>query len=199
MAEQDQETSKFTVRHVDLEDPDLYRLNQIFNFTGSQISAIRNNGRFTGTSVFEALKAKLLSRPPQDDDVVPWGTIKRYLSPAATRQAFITNNWFGTPTRNPTQGGGSSGGGTGDNRFTSMTVTLTANTTIASPYTPTENDFLTLFVVQGAGPYTIAFDPEFAPGFNTNIPATNGMTTVFQFRGRSDNLWWCISPPIILE
>ena len=199
MAEQDQETSKFTVRKVDLEDPYLYRLNQIFNFIGSQISAIRNNGKFTGTSVFDSIKANLLNQPPQDSDVVPWGTIKRYLSPAATRQAFITNNWFGTPTRMPTQGGGSGSGGGSDNTFTSMTVTLTTNTTIASPYTPTENDFLTIFVTQGAGPYTISFDPEFAPGVNTNLPAENGVVTVFQFRGRSDNLWWLVSAPVILQ
>lgn len=193
-----EETSKFTIKWEDLQDRTLYRLNQILSFIGSQISSTRNNGRFTGTATFDAIKTKLSSTRPAQDDVVAWGTIERFLSPASTRQAFITNNWFGNPSRPVVQSGGGSSG-TGDNRFTNMNVTLVANTTIASPYTPGESDFLTIFVTQGAGPYTIAFDATFAAGVNTNIPAENGVTTVFQFRGQSDNLWWLISAPVVLQ
>jgi hypothetical protein len=199
MAQQDQETSQFTLRQEDLKDPDLYKFNQVLNFIQSQISSIRNNGRFTGTMLADSIKAKMADSVPADTDVVPWGTIKRYLSPAATRQAFVANNWLGTPSRPVVQSGSGAGGGTGDYRFTNQTETLVANTTIASPYTPDVNDFLTIFVTQGAANYTIAFDATFAAGVNTNIPAENGVTTVFQFRGQSDNLWWLISAPVVLQ
>lgn len=87
-------------------------------------------------------------------------------------------------------GGGSSGTGGGS---TNREYTLTANTTIPSPYTPTEADFLTVYVTQGAGPYTINFDSDFATGFNTNLPGESGAVTVFSFRGRADGLWWPIA------
>lgn len=76
-------------------------------------------------------------------------------------------------------------------------VTLTANTTISTPYTAKAGARLTVFVVQGAGPYTISFDAtEFAQVANTNIAPVNGSVTAFEFTGRADDLWWPCAMPI---
>lgn len=88
--------------------------------------------------------------------------------------------------------GGSTGTGGGS---TPIEITLTANTTIASPYTPTAADSLTLYITQGAGPYTISFDSEFDTNFSSNLPAKNGAVTCFQFRGRADGKWWASCAP----
>ena len=88
--------------------------------------------------------------------------------------------------------GGSTGTGGGS---TPIEITLTANTTIASPYTPTAADTLDLCVIQGAGPYTISFDADFDTSFNTNIPPLAGARTWFRFRGRSDSKWHAVSAP----
>jgi len=106
-------------------------------------------------------------------------------------------------------GGGGAGGGTAGfsggatlgsgGGSTNREFTLVANTTIPSPYTPTEADFLTVYITQGAGPFTIAFSAAFYALTPTNLPAQNGQVTVFSFRGRSDNLWWPISAPMIID
>jgi hypothetical protein len=88
--------------------------------------------------------------------------------------------------------GGSTGTGGGS---TPIEITLTANTTIASPYTPTAADLLTIYVTQGAGPYTISFDSDFDVNFNTNIPGKSGAVTCYQFRGRADGKWWAVCAP----
>ena len=88
--------------------------------------------------------------------------------------------------------GGSTGTGGGS---TPIEITLTANTTIASPYTPTAADSLTLYITQGAGSYTISFDSEFDTNFSTNIPDKPGAVTCFQFRGRADGKWWASCAP----
>lgn len=92
-------TSQLTVRKHDLDDPNLYRLNEILKFITSQINAIRENGHFSGTLDADKITAQLYDKEPGPNDVVPWGTIKRLLSPSSVRQAFITNNWLGTPVR----------------------------------------------------------------------------------------------------
>lgn len=88
--------------------------------------------------------------------------------------------------------GGSTGTGGGS---TPIEITLTANTTIASPYTPTAADTLDICVIQGAGPYTISFDSDFDTAFNTNLPAQSGARTWFRFRGRADSKWHAVSAP----
>ena len=92
--------------------------------------------------------------------------------------------------------GGSTGTGGGS---TPIEITLTANTTIASPYTPTAADTLDLCVIQGAGPYTIAFDSDFDTSFNTLLPAKSGARTWFRFRGRADSKWHAVSAPYSVE
>lgn len=92
--------------------------------------------------------------------------------------------------------GGSSSTGGGS---TTLEITLTANTTIASPYVPTAADSLIVYVTQGAGPYTIAFDATFNTGVNTNIPAKSGAVTAFCFQGRSDGKWWAVSAPFSIN
>lgn len=92
-------TSQLSIRKQDLEDPNLYRLNEVLKFITSQINSIRENGHFSGTIDADKITAKLYDREPSSNDVVPWGTIKRLLSPSSVRQAFITNNWLGTPVR----------------------------------------------------------------------------------------------------
>lgn len=88
--------------------------------------------------------------------------------------------------------GGSTGTGGGS---TPIEITLTANTAIASPYTPTAADLLTIYITQGAGPYTISFDSEFNTNFSTNLPGKSGAVTCFQFRGRADGKWWATCAP----
>lgn len=88
--------------------------------------------------------------------------------------------------------GGSTGTGGGS---TPIEITLTANTTIASPYTPTAADSLTLYVTQGAGSYTISFDSDFNTNFGSTLPGLAGAVTCFQFRGRADGKWWAVSAP----
>lgn len=90
--------------------------------------------------------------------------------------------------------GAASGVGTGGGS-TSIEITLTANTTIASPYTPSAGDVLYVYITQGAGPYTISFDADFNTDFDTNIPAKSGAVTAFHFRGRSDGKWWAVCAP----
>jgi len=69
-------------------------------------------------------------------------------------------------------------------------VVLTANTTITPPVASTPGGRITIYVTQGAGPYTISFSTEFKQVVNTNISATNGDVSVFDFTGRADGLWW---------
>jgi hypothetical protein len=88
--------------------------------------------------------------------------------------------------------GGSLGTGGGS---TPLEIVLTANTTIASPYTPTTGDTLVVRVEQGSGPYTISFDSDFDTSFSTNLPAKAGAVTFFTFRGGSDGKWWATCAP----
>ena len=88
--------------------------------------------------------------------------------------------------------GGSLGTGGGT---TTIEVTLTANTAIASPYTPTAADSLILYVTQGAGPYTISFDSDFNTNFGSTLPGLSGAVTTFMFKGRADGKWWATSAP----
>lgn len=88
--------------------------------------------------------------------------------------------------------GGSTGTGGGT---TTLEYTLTTNTTIVSPYTPTAADSLIVYVTQGAGPYTISFDSDFDTNFSTNLPAKSGAVTTFTFKGRADGKWWAVSAP----
>lgn len=96
-------------------------------------------------------------------------------------------------------GGRAIGTGTSPTSVTVVEYTLTSNTMIASPFTPDASSMLLVYVTQGAGPYTITFDPEFHSSVNTAISPTNGSVTVFSFNGRSDNLWWPVAAPNILE
>jgi len=89
-------------------------------------------------------------------------------------------------------GGGSNGTGGGS---TPIEITLTANTTIASPYTPTAADELVIFVTQGAGSYTISFDSDFDTSFSTIMPSKAGAVLCFRFRGRADGKWWAAGLP----
>lgn len=102
-------------------------------------------------------------------------------------------------------GGSSSGGSTGSfvaggslgtgGGTTTLEITLTANTTIASPYTPTAADSLVVVVTQGAGPYTISFDSDFNANFGSTLPGLSGAVTTFVFKGRADGKWWAVSAP----
>lgn len=68
---------------------------------------------------------------------------------------------------------------------------LTANTTITAPVAATKGATMVIFVKQGAGPYTISFDPtQFSQTVNTNIPPVEDLETAFPFVGRSDGKWW---------
>lgn len=90
-------------------------------------------------------------------------------------------------------GGGSNGTGGGS---TPIEITLTANTTITSPYTPTAADELVIFVTQGAGNYTIAFDSDFDTSFSPIMPGKAGAVVCFRFRGRAiDGKWWASALP----
>jgi len=99
-------------------------------------------------------------------------------------------------------GGGSTATGTGGAGGSSSTayvteVTLTANTTITTPYPASPRSRLTIFVEQGAGPYPITFEAtQFAQVVNTNISPVNGSITAFEFAGRGDGLWWPVALPI---
>ena len=95
----EEHTSKLAISKKDLEDPDLFRLNQILNFIQYQLGSVIHNGRLNGTTATEKITTKLYDQVPGPTDVVPWGTIKKFLSPASIRQAWITNNWLGTPVR----------------------------------------------------------------------------------------------------
>jgi len=100
-----------------------------------------------------------------------------------------------------TAGGGSISGssantGIGGAGVFQYEVTLTANTTISSPFAATKGAILTVFVIQGAGPYTISFDSAFGGTPNTNISATNGAVNVFTFCGRDDSKWWQMGLPM---
>ena len=123
-----------------------------------------------------------------------------------TVKAISTNRLGGAVEFWKSMAGGSSGGGA-TNSFaaggstgtggssTPIEITLTANTTIASPYTPTAADLLTIYVTQGAGPYTISFDSDFNTNFGTTLPGKDGAVTCFQFRGRADGKWWAVCAP----
>lgn len=95
----EEQTSKLAISKKDLEDPDLYRLNSILNFIQQQIGSTINDSRLRGTTSTEKITTKLYDSIPGPNDVVPWGTIKKFLSPASIRQAWVTNNWLGTPVR----------------------------------------------------------------------------------------------------
>ena len=102
-------------------------------------------------------------------------------------------------------GGSASGGSTGSfvaggslgtgGGTTTLEITLTANTTIASPYTPSAADSLVVVVTQGAGPYTISFDSDFNTNFGSTLPGLSGAVTTFVFKGRADGKWWAVSAP----
>lgn len=97
----------------------------------------------------------------------------------------------GGSTRSFVAGGSlGTGGGT-----TTLEITLTANTTIASPYTPSAADSLVVVVTQGAGPYTISFDSDFNTNFGSTLPGLSGAVTTFVFKGRADGKWWAVSAP----
>lgn len=71
---------------------------------------------------------------------------------------------------------------------------LTANTTITAPVPATKGATMVVFIKQGAGPYSISFDPDqFAQIVNTNIPAVEDREIAFPFVGRADGLWWPMS------
>ena len=102
-------------------------------------------------------------------------------------------------------GGSSSGGSTGSfvaggslgtgGGTTTLEITLSANTTITSPYTPSAADSLVVVVTQGAGPYTISFDSDFNTNFGSTLPGLSGAVTTFVFKGRADGKWWAVSAP----
>jgi len=120
----------------------------------------------------------------------------------ATRFTGVVDYWKGMASGGSGSGaavgsGGVSGSGGGAGTTFVHEVTLTANTTISTPYAASAGARLTVFVVQGAGPYTISFDAtEFAQVVNTNIAPTSGSVTAFEFAGRADGLWWPCAMPI---
>ncbi|CAB4166701.1 hypothetical protein UFOVP836_50 [uncultured Caudovirales phage] len=98
-------------------------------------------------------------------------------------------------------GGGSVSGsssiasaGSGAGVYVYEPAKLTANTTITAPVPATKGATMVVFIKQGAGPYSISFDPDqFAQIVNTSIPAVEDMEIAFPFVGRADGLWWPMS------
>ena len=84
--------------------------------------------------------------------------------------------------------------GSGAGTYVYEPAKLTANTTIVAPIAATTGATLVVFIKQGAGPYTIAFDPtQFSQVVNSNIPAVEDAEIAFPFVGRADGLWWPMS------
>lgn len=103
--------SRLSVRKQDLEDAELYRLNQVINDLYSRVDATRSNGRFFGLSSFQNI-----STPEKDNlndikntDVLNFGDIQKLFSPNAFRQSGIRANWRGS-TSLPSGGSGGGGG-----------------------------------------------------------------------------------------
>jgi hypothetical protein len=160
---QDNQTSVLKVTRQDLTDPEVYRLNQVIGHLQSQINEIRRDARLYGNLQADSITAKLVDGIPGDNDVIPWGTIKRFLSHL-------------------------------------QEIILVANTTINASVLAVEGDLLIQYITQGAGPYTINFDPaEFAVTAlpSTGIGPEDGSSNCFLWLGRSDGLWWPISWPLI--
>jgi len=95
----DNQTSVLKVSKRDLEDPEVHRLNQVIGHLQAQINSLRQDAIISGNLKADSITTKLTDGVPADTDVVAWGTIKKYLSPAAQRQALIKNVWLGTPVR----------------------------------------------------------------------------------------------------
>ncbi len=192
----DNQTSKLKVGYRDLQDKEVYRLNQVIGHLQQQIDELTNGARLTGVLSVDSIKSKLPAGVPGDHDVVPWGTIKKYLSPAATRQAWVKNNWLGTPVRPIVLGGGDSSTAVSGATYFQEEI-LAANTTITASVIATVGSILVMYVTQGAGPYTISFEPtEFSQSMPTNIEPTDGSVTVFVWGGRADGLWWPMGWPM---
>lgn len=100
--------------------------------------------------------------------------------------------------RDMTGGGGSAsgsavipGGSSGAGTYVYEPAKLTASTTITAPIPATPGATLTVFIKQGASPYTITFDmSSFGLISNTNIGSVENSISIFPFVGRSDGLWW---------
>jgi len=95
----DNQTSVLKVTRRDLEDPEVYRLNQVILHLQNQINSLKQDATITGNIKADSITTRLTDGVPADTDVVSWGTIKKYLSPAATQQAIVKNVWLGTPVR----------------------------------------------------------------------------------------------------
>lgn len=94
-------------------------------------------------------------------------------------------------------GGASALGSIGGAGVFHQEVTLSANTTINAAYSATKGAVLTMYVIQGSGPYTITFNSsDFGGTINTSISAANGGVSVFSFVGRDDGKWWPLSFPM---
>jgi|CXWL01.1.fsa_nt_gi hypothetical protein len=184
MAEpQDNQTSLLKVTRKDLTDPEVYRLNQVINHLQVQINEIRRDARLYGNLEADSISAKLVDGIPNDTDVIPWGTIKRFLSPASNRTQIRI---------------GSSTSSASGNIYL-QEITLTANTAISASVLPAAGDILIQYITQGAGPYTISFDPaEFAEyaAPPSSITPEDQSVSCFIWCGRSDGYWWPISWPL---
>lgn len=97
----------------------------------------------------------------------------------------ITGN--GSVSGSATLSGGTSGAGT----YVYEPAKLTANTTIVAPVAATQGAAMVIYIIQGAGPYLISFDPDtFGTIANNNIGPVEDSLSVFPFVGRSDGKWW---------
>lgn len=92
-------TSTLSITKKDLDDPNLTRVNNVFNDLYRKISAIQNNGKLTGLTELDSAKMPVTTGVPDDNDILTWGVAKRMLSPQAQRTAMIKNSWLGIPVR----------------------------------------------------------------------------------------------------
>jgi len=195
---------------ADLKDPDLWKVNENFQYIYSKVGTIFSPGStpsYPSTPTFVTVKAAGQAQPPSDpDEFITRRSADALYGPTVQRTALLTGAYAPGSTStgeiNPVQPIPTGGAGTPTpppptpGEATILKVTLTGPTTIASPSTPVDGALLAVFVSQDAtGHHTISWDATFK-GPITAIPGTPSTTDVFWFVGVSSQ-WWSTSMPVL--
>lgn len=184
------------VLQQDLKDPNLWRLNRNFDdLYGKVVALYGGAGPIKVADVVTAPGFSIPSQtitPTDPSAVLTLGSALRLFSPENIRKALVSGSFQTQPTQTfpsqPLPGGGSGGGGSaGSGTGGTLSVTLSANTTITTLPPSADGDILTVFVTENAtGGYTITWDAAaFQAGTLTAIDTRPNKTTVFTFVGLS--------------
>lgn len=215
---QSQVTDGFAdLKKSDLEDKDLFKLNDTLHWISTKIGTFfipGNQSVYPSIPTFRTVLASAQNVPPDNpNEFITRGSADALYSPSVARLALVTGAYPPSSTVNPVQpistgGGSSSGSGAGAGSVTYYVgtisagtytpnitngevqeITLTSNVTINAVTGASGPAKLKLVLVQDAtGSRTVTWDSSYIGVNITDVDFTPGTYSVYEFILRSSDL-----------